>query len=311
MNIEQEKKCLITDWPAFGWRENHGLIFYTVKKFDKSWDMSFPRDFERTRFIAKHQHIIKALMYNDKLKPPEEKLEGGRPYFYSVNSIETAIKSANYPRDIIDKKNSVLLDVNKSFEHFGQMRTIIWMYETSAYELYLHNEEEYKAYLDVLEEEELIKRYKDGSTKITLKGFIEIERLQRQGSTSRNCFVAMSFKPDMKPTREAIRAAITSCGYNPILIDEEQIEDGKTINDAMIATMRRCKFLVADFTKQNQGVYFETGFMLGLGRPVIYLCEERDWESTHFDTNRFPHIKYSSLEELEKQLSDRINAWIE
>lgn len=40
-----------------------------------------------------------------------------------------------------------------------------------------------------------------------------------------------------------------------------------TINDAIVREIKKCKFLVADFTQHKHGVYFESG--LGLQRPVI------------------------------------------
>ena len=83
-----------------------------------------------------------------------------------------------------------------------------------------------------------------------------------------------------------------------------------TINDALIAEIRKCKFLVADFTQHKHGVYFEAGFALGLKRPVIYLCHQDDFEQTHFDTNHYPHIRYQKLDELAQKLRDKIEAWI-
>jgi len=37
-----------------------------------------------------------------------------------------------------------------------------------------------------------------------------------------------------------------------------------------------CRFIVADFTGQRGGVYFEAGYALGLRKPVIWTCK-RDW----------------------------------
>lgn len=122
----------------------------------------------------------------------------------------------------------------------------------------------------------------------------------------------MSFDKSMKATREAIRRGIKEAGYDAILIDEVYPEKDQTINDAIIAEIKRSKFLVADFTGQNNGVYFEAGFALGRGLKVIYCCEEKDFlENSHFDLKPFSHILYTSTEDLQKRLKYKIDAWIE
>ena len=50
------------------------------------------------------------------------------------------------------------------------------------------------------------------------------------------------------------------------------------INDEIIATIRRSRFMVCDLTGYRGGVYFEAGFAYGLGLPVIYTCR-KDWSS--------------------------------
>jgi hypothetical protein len=39
-----------------------------------------------------------------------------------------------------------------------------------------------------------------------------------------------------------------------------------------MAEIRRSRFVVADYTGQRNGVYFEAGFGLGLGLVVIPTC---------------------------------------
>jgi nucleoside 2-deoxyribosyltransferase len=53
--------------------------------------------------------------------------------------------------------------------------------------------------------------------------------------------------------------------------------------------------VVADLTHGNKGAYWEAGYATGLGKPVIYTCEQSIWdrEKTHFDTNHHLHIPWS------------------
>ncbi len=121
----------------------------------------------------------------------------------------------------------------------------------------------------------------------------------------------MSFSDSASEIRKAIKNAVTDSGFVPLLIDEVHYESDVTINDAIISFIKKSKFLIADFTEQKHGVYFEAGFALGLKRPVIYTCFQKDFENTHFDTNHYPHIVYQTIDELETKLKTKIQAWIE
>ncbi len=70
---------------------------------------------------------------------------------------------------------------------------------------------------------------------------------------------------------DGIEHAIRDSGYRALRIDKK--EHNNKIDDEIIAEIRRAKFLVADFTCENEkvrgGVYFEAGFAMGLRIPVI------------------------------------------
>jgi hypothetical protein len=63
--------------------------------------------------------------------------------------------------------------------------------------------------------------------------------------------------------------------------------------------IRRCRLLLADLSDDNAGAYWEAGFAEGLGKPIIYLCSEKDkltglLKATHFDTSH-RHTVYWNL----------------
>ena len=120
----------------------------------------------------------------------------------------------------------------------------------------------------------------------------------------------MSFSSSQQDTRAIIKAAVYNCGYDPILIDEQHIASDVTINDTLIAEIKKSKFIIADFTEHKHGVYFEAGFALGQKKPVIYLCNKLQFNKTHFDTNHYSHIVYETLDELKEKLETKIEAWI-
>jgi len=105
---------------------------------------------------------------------------------------------------------------------------------------------------------------------------------------------------------EAIKPALEETGYNPIRIDFEH--HNERVDDRIIAEIRTSGLVVADFTKHRGGVYFEAGFALGLGIPLIWTCRKNQIKKAHFDTRQFNHIIWESKEELKQKLIDRINA---
>jgi hypothetical protein len=69
--------------------------------------------------------------------------------------------------------------------------------------------------------------------------------------------------------------------------------------------------MVADFTGQRHGVYFEAGLMLGLGRSVVWMCRKEELSKEgglHFDVRQYNFITYESATEARKKLYDRILA---
>ena len=120
----------------------------------------------------------------------------------------------------------------------------------------------------------------------------------------------MSFDPSTKEAREAIRKALKETGYEAVIIDEQIIDSERTINDEIIASLKKCKFCIADFSLHSKGVYFESGFALGQGKKVIYTCNKTEFENAHFDIRPLQHIIYETTDQLTKDLINKIEAFI-
>ena len=107
-----------------------------------------------------------------------------------------------------------------------------------------------------------------------------------------------------------IEPAIKDAGYKPFLINRKE-HIGK-VDDEIIAEIRRSRFLVADFTHGEDGargsVYYEAGFAHGLGRKVIFACQDKCIESLHFDTSHYNHIVWTDPVDLREKLRNRIVA---
>lgn len=143
---------------------------------------------------------------------------------------------------------------------------------------------------------------------ITPEGWAYIESLKDINPDSQIGFIAMWFDSSMDEASAIIHEAIRKAGYEPLRIDNK--EHNKNINDEIIATIRQSKFVVADFTGQRDGVYYESGYANGLGLEVIWLCEESDFDNVHFDANHNNFIIWNRTDypALEKKLTDRIIA---
>jgi hypothetical protein len=172
------------------------------------------------------------------------------------------------------------------------------------------NRAETDFYIRALEDEGMISLSeaigREPDCTITSRGWQELERLEQSGADSPNAFIAMWFDPSQDHANEAIKSAITEAGYRPLRIDE--VEHVNRIDDEILAKIRQSKFLVADFTGQRHGVYFEAGFMLGLGRPVIWVCIKSDFDTVHFDARQYNTIVYEDVAELRAKLRFRIEA---
>lgn len=144
--------------------------------------------------------------------------------------------------------------------------------------------------------------------RITADGWEHLASIQKN-PTSAYGFVAMRFISAMDPFYvSGVMPAIRSAGYHPLRIDRH--EHVNRIDDEIIAKIKQARFCVADLTHQNQGVYFEAGYALGFGIPVIWTCLEG--ETVHFDTRQFNRImwRFENLEEFIKALSFRIQSII-
>jgi len=147
-----------------------------------------------------------------------------------------------------------------------------------------------------------------GNYLLEVKGWEQIEAGKTAGFPGK-CFVAMCFHKSLSDAyHQGIYLALKDSGMEPMRID--LVPHNDNIVDKIISEIRSCQFMVADFTEQRGGVYFEAGFAKGLGRPVIWTCREDDFKNIHFDIAQFSHIIWKDPADLRMRLADRIRATI-
>lgn len=142
---------------------------------------------------------------------------------------------------------------------------------------------------------------------ISPKGWEFLSSLANSPAFANQAFVAMWFDSQMDNAWEqGIKPAIELAGYHPIRVDKELHVE--RIDAKIVADIKDSKFLVADVTGQRAGVYFEAGFAIGLGRPVIWCVRKDELTDVHFDTRQYNHIVWEEPEELQEKLYQLIRA---
>jgi hypothetical protein len=297
--------------------------YYTIMPNEhKSILINLPQSFDHWSkgfLFQENRYILAGAILNDKL--PKRKYDGA--VVLEEPDIPELLKNIVYPGTPQEKLDN-LFETLVNLQHFDGSNISFHSLAKDPgffYSFYFKTFKELNFYMNTLLEMGYIKfpGKQDMTTAegvlmtivITFKGLQYYLQLKSSGKQSKKCFIAMAFADEFKNIRNAIKSAIEKTGYQPDIIDEVPIDSDKTINDAIISHLREAKFCIADFTDQRTGVYFESGFALGLGRQVIYTCHEKDFKNIHFDLNHFPHIIYETPEELEARLIDRIKAWIQ
>lgn len=149
-----------------------------------------------------------------------------------------------------------------------------------------------------------------GEFQVSADGWNRVYELESYQTQSKQGFIAMAFASEYDEVWKAIAAAIENAGFTPFRVNQSDT-NGK-ICDEIIAQIQRSRFVVADFTGQRNGVYFEAGYAMGLGIPVIWSCQASEIREgkLHFDTRQYNHIDWETPEELMKRLYNRIRVTI-
>lgn len=142
--------------------------------------------------------------------------------------------------------------------------------------------------------------------RLSSEGWIHAESLRKK-TDSTQAFIAMWFHADMNTIYETgIAPAFNETGIRPFRIDKKEHND--KIDDQIIAEIQRSRFMVADFTGHRGGVYFEAGYAMGRGIPVIWMCKKCCLGDLHFDIRQYNMIDWLDAEDLRARLHQRIRA---
>lgn len=221
-----------------------------------------------------------------------------------TTNIEDIISSVGAPSSISEKPNRILLylELKTAFAGFPVEIDFDNDYPLS----FCRNDHEFRYLIGYLLNNKFIEKDPAGGRyMITMDGWKRIEELKRVSKTSRQVFVAMRFSNSMRTIYDnGIKRAIEEVGYNALKID--LLEHNDPIDDRILIEIRRSRFVVADFTEHRGGVYFEAGYALALGIPVIWMCKKEDASNMHFDVRQFSRIEWDNENDLYEKLKKRI-----
>lgn len=122
---------------------------------------------------------------------------------------------------------------------------------------------------------------------LSFAGWEYYEQLAKGSAVYRKAFMAMKFgDPALeRMLTEVFRPAAAKAGFDLFKLDD--VPKAGLIDDRLRVEIQASDFVVADLSHDNLGAYWEAGYAEGLGKPVIYTCEQTKFDATktHFDTN--------------------------
>jgi hypothetical protein len=152
---------------------------------------------------------------------------------------------------------------------------------------------------------------------LTLDGWKRARELRRERGPGNQAFVAMWFHADMKSAfDDGFAPALVDTGHQPYRVD--LATHNNKIDDQIVAEIRRSKLVIVDATGARPNAYFEAGFAMGLGIPVIWCCNDSrtapgltsgTWtDNLPFDIRQHAFTFWSDAADLKAKLTNRIRA---
>jgi len=230
-------------------------------------------------------------------------------------NIQELLTTSGLPRDLLDQLDTTLEYAKKRQQRGDEFFEYKGLAATDYPLAFARDQEEFLHFFQMLSDQQLLDEppgrdaARRTSFRITAKGWQRLRELAKTGRDTNRAFVAMSFAPEVQPVWvNGIKPALEALGYIPTRIDQTDADD--KVDDRILAEIRRSGLLIADFTGHRGGVYFEAGFAMGLGIPVIWTCQQTDIEKAHFDTRQYQHLLWEKPEDLKEKLMNHIAARI-
>ncbi|QMV44731.1 hypothetical protein [Cohnella cholangitidis] len=279
------------------------LYFSCLCTAGKGWYTIDRNCYDDYKMGQYQEHIISGYI--------RELSEDAQRVHIDADNIDQIVRSPLIPKHVRDKVDKLIVYLYRNTAVIGEP---VYLSETDFNLTYSPKSTELYSLLDYLKSKGYLdpKGYVDISSRGTImtpEGLeIGYDLLNRR-IKSTQCFIAMSFSLDLLHSfKEHVMPRIRETGFEPVTVDI--VQHNENIVDRIIYEIKNSRFVVADFTQQKHGVYYEAGYAKGLGLEVIWTVHEDDIKNCHFDTRQMNHIVWRSVEELGERLRDRILATI-
>ena len=231
--------------------------------------------------------------------------EDGGSVTISTTNIKELLDTAPIPKDPLEMIDRILLYVARKTKTADSAVELSF---TRDYPIaFAQSGAEFEFVITKAMELDYLEPIEGDKYRLGFEGWRRVSELRKTERDSNQAFVAMWFSEELLPIwRDGFKKALEETGYDPIRID--LMEYNEKICDRIVAEIRRSGLLVGDFTGNRGGVYFETGFAMGRGIPVIWTCRDTDIKKVHFDTRQYNHIVWTDSNDLKEKLINRIEA---
>jgi hypothetical protein len=221
-----------------------------------------------------------------------------------------------FPQTVNEKMDALLKSYADIVKDEIKKPVKIHLYPELTSDVAAKNIAEVKSLSELLYERDFI-HLDDDTVKLGVKGWDRIDELRKSIGYTSSAFIAMWYHPCTAKYRDATIAAVTHCGYKPLIVDQPEFNG--FIMDQVTSSIRQSRFVVTDLTCRPEefdaknkvingvrgGVYWEAGFAYGMGKPVILTCENTDEAKNrrHFDVEQYKTIFWTS-DELNTEIGD-------
>ncbi|MGE0268771.1 MAG: hypothetical protein AB7S78_10000 [Candidatus Omnitrophota bacterium] len=226
-----------------------------------------------------------------------------------------------------DKTNHILKFI---YANAPKVLTKVELTDNDVYRFYLSAPGDLKTILEYLQERKWIELNTDSGPvgtltkykcRTTVTGWQKYEGLKEINVSSKKVFIACQFGTDYQEELvRTIKEACNECGFEANLVSDQRHNDD--ISHKIISDIKESRFIIADFTDQNNGAYFEAGYAMGMGLDVVKLCRKDHMDDVdtntgkrkrlHFDTRQYAHIVWENdkWDALKENLINQIKATI-
>lgn len=266
--------------------------------------------------VAEHVNHSKGCVVNDTTRLwyfhysdiDDERFDG------HPNHVNLSNQLNNYPTQAIEVAHRSLVNYARRYPHYGDNICPCFHEKRLSFE-HEGNNNHSCGVMKLLQDLGHVKDpNNDGCYVITATGWQKIDELRKEEQIVHQGFIAMSFREETKPIREAFRKAMKQSGYSVAVIDEK--EHNNQIVPEIFYEIERSKFVVVDVTYPNYGAYYEAGYAQALGKQVIICCRKAEFDDKgnpnrpHFDIAQKAMIVWEDEDDLIHRLKRRIEATV-